>query len=348
MKFIEREVQYPKRRKITKLDENFDEITETAEYFNVENVEEPEEVIEEGTLLSKELLEKGNWHDDKVLTFTAMEIGDLEPEPEENLTQIFTNALGKTWLVPPGLNGERVQLGKTVGTTVIEGGIEKDVWDADTKQATLTPQQIQNIADIATHVANFNNPHQVSKTQMGISNVDNTSDINKPISTATQAALNTKQNTITPNTAFNKNYSTAMPLMDGVGSVSVGNSDTVARGDHRHPTDTTKSDVASTRTGTVRVYGNQSTANSGPFYVNLGNGLRFAYGIKASGSSAPSVSLAGFSEIFSVITSPQTNADGSLVRFCVTSISNTGTGFSVSTGWGNGCNWSYLAIGTAS
>lgn len=36
----------------------------------------------------------------------------------------------------------------------------------------------------------------LSKSDVGLGNVDNTSDVNKPISTATQNALNTKQNTI--------------------------------------------------------------------------------------------------------------------------------------------------------
>jgi len=38
---------------------------------------------------------------------------------------------------------------------------------------------------------------EITKTDIGLDNVDNTSDANKPISTATQAALNAKQNTIT-------------------------------------------------------------------------------------------------------------------------------------------------------
>ncbi len=44
----------------------------------------------------------------------------------------------------------------------------------------------------AAHVANMSNPHGVTQAQVGLGNVDNTSDINKPISTATQNALNTK------------------------------------------------------------------------------------------------------------------------------------------------------------
>lgn len=45
---------------------------------------------------------------------------------------------------------------------------------------------------IVAHFNNTNNPHSVTKTQVGLGNVDNTSDIDKPISTATQNALNGK------------------------------------------------------------------------------------------------------------------------------------------------------------
>ena len=50
--------------------------------------------------------------------------------------------------------------------------------------------------DLANHIANVNNPHNVTKTQIGLSNVDNTSDAAKPISDATQIALDAKQNVI--------------------------------------------------------------------------------------------------------------------------------------------------------
>jgi len=42
---------------------------------------------------------------------------------------------------------------------------------------------------VNTHVDDTNNPHGVTKSQVGLSNVDNTSDLDKPISTATQMAL---------------------------------------------------------------------------------------------------------------------------------------------------------------
>ena len=55
---------------------------------------------------------------------------------------------------------------------------------------------IENIQNLNTHVLDVNNPHSVTKTQVGLSNVDNTSDVNKPTSSATQTALNAKANIV--------------------------------------------------------------------------------------------------------------------------------------------------------
>lgn len=46
------------------------------------------------------------------------------------------------------------------------------------------------------HINNTKNPHNVTKAQIGLSNVDNTSDANKPISTATKEALKGKVDTV--------------------------------------------------------------------------------------------------------------------------------------------------------
>lgn len=47
-------------------------------------------------------------------------------------------------------------------------------------------------ANLTSHVNDTSNPHGVTKAQVGLSNVDNTSDANKPVSTATQTALDLK------------------------------------------------------------------------------------------------------------------------------------------------------------
>lgn len=50
---------------------------------------------------------------------------------------------------------------------------------------------------VEQHIDDENNPHNVTKAQIGLGNVDNTSDADKPISTATQTALNAKLNIAT-------------------------------------------------------------------------------------------------------------------------------------------------------
>lgn len=48
---------------------------------------------------------------------------------------------------------------------------------------------------LTSHKNDVENPHRVTKAQVGLENVDNTSDADKPLSTATQEALNTKLST---------------------------------------------------------------------------------------------------------------------------------------------------------
>jgi uncharacterized protein (DUF697 family) len=49
-----------------------------------------------------------------------------------------------------------------------------------------------NGANVLAHLVNTSNPHSVTKSQVGLGNVDNTSDLSKPVSTAQQTALNAK------------------------------------------------------------------------------------------------------------------------------------------------------------
>lgn len=51
---------------------------------------------------------------------------------------------------------------------------------------------------ISDHLSNISNPHSVTKVQVGLGNVDNTSDVNKPVSTAQQTALDLKANLASP------------------------------------------------------------------------------------------------------------------------------------------------------
>jgi hypothetical protein len=66
-------------------------------------------------------------------------------------------------------------------------------WDEIYHTGNLTSlSQLTDNIGVATHIANKSNPHSVTKAQVGLSNVDNTSDLLKPISNAVQTALNLK------------------------------------------------------------------------------------------------------------------------------------------------------------
>lgn len=75
-------------------------------------------------------------------------------------------------------------------TSLAWGNISGDIADQTDLQAELDDKTDET--DFTNHTGNTSNPHSVTKAQVGLANVDNTSDINKPISTATQNALDLK------------------------------------------------------------------------------------------------------------------------------------------------------------
>lgn len=83
--------------------------------------------------------------------------------------------------------------------TLNNSSFTADQWAAINSNATadLIAQITTNKTNVEKHVADKSNPHAVTKAQIGLGNVDNTSDANKPISTATQTALDKKQNVFT-------------------------------------------------------------------------------------------------------------------------------------------------------
>jgi hypothetical protein len=131
VKFIEKQSQYPNKRRLIKVNENNQPLNEAPILVNIEKDEGEISVM--GTPINAENLNKGNWRDDKSLSFKVQTENDepITAKPDE--IQIFTTCTGKTMLMPAGENLEPVEIGKTVGTTVIENGIGKETWNADTK-----------------------------------------------------------------------------------------------------------------------------------------------------------------------------------------------------------------------
>lgn len=98
------------------------------------------------------------------------------------------------------------------------------------------------ITEYDAHVINKNNPHEVTKEQIGLGNVENTSDAEKPISTATQAALDGKVNKVT-----SADYNAIYGVTKGTGEQTMFSydalekiADKVTAIDNTNKTDTTK------------------------------------------------------------------------------------------------------------
>ena len=70
---------------------------------------------------------------------------------------------------------------------------ESDITAIESAATTLAGRVTTAEGSLSGHIANTENPHSVTKAQVGLGNVDNTSDANKPVSTATQSALDGKQ-----------------------------------------------------------------------------------------------------------------------------------------------------------
>lgn len=73
---------------------------------------------------------------------------------------------------------------------------------------------VQN--NLNTHTSNTNNPHNVTKAQLGLANVNNTADLDKPISNAVRTALaNYVDLTTTQTVTGSKNFDNAKFLVSG-------------------------------------------------------------------------------------------------------------------------------------
>ena len=87
----------------------------------------------------------------------------------------------------------------TTGTGVLSTAVAADLpshahddrYYTETETDTLIDGRASD-AELSAHTGNVANPHAVTKTQVGLGSADNTTDVAKPISTLTQAALDGK------------------------------------------------------------------------------------------------------------------------------------------------------------
>jgi hypothetical protein len=130
--------------------------------------------------------------------------------------------------------------------------------------------QVNTVTSVATKTGAVT----LDKNDVGLGNVDNTSDVNKPISTATQTALNGKENTITSGTTGQ--YFRGDKTFQNLNATAVGLGN-VANVDQQNADNITSGTLSGARLP------NPQTTVLGGVKRNTGSAGQFVSGINASG-----------------------------------------------------------------
>lgn len=129
--------------------------------------------------------------------YQGQEIGDAK-SVQEVFTDLETNKVDKVEGKSLVSDIDITKLSELPNNTTLNTNI------ADAKKAGIDAQ-----TSINTHINDTNNPHNVTKAQVGLDQVNNTSDINKPISIATQRALDNKVDKIDGKQLSTNDYTNA-------------------------------------------------------------------------------------------------------------------------------------------
>jgi hypothetical protein len=94
-------------------------------------------------------------------------------------------------------DGDTMTGSLTLPSIVLNGGAINNLTDSNIDNSTDTIPTSNAVLTLhRSHSDSQNNPHNVTKTQVVLGNVDNTSDVNKPISIATQTAITNSLNRV--------------------------------------------------------------------------------------------------------------------------------------------------------
>lgn len=143
------------------------------------------------------------------VTATTAEINHIDGVTSPIQTQLDAKAP----LASPALTGTPTAPTAAANTNTTQIATTAHVFAERTNTATLTNKTL--------NAPVINSPTGIVKGDVGLGNVDNTSDLNKPISTATQTALNNKQPLDADLTAIAAITSTGMLARTGSGTASV-------------------------------------------------------------------------------------------------------------------------------
>lgn len=102
-----------------------------------------------------------------------------------NLNSEISRAKAAEKVLTTNLNAEITNRNSEISR--LDTKIEAETTRATNAETTIT-------SNLNNHISDYHNPHKVTKAQVGLSDVDNTSDADKPVSNATQTELDKKAN----------------------------------------------------------------------------------------------------------------------------------------------------------
>jgi hypothetical protein len=139
------------------------------------------------------------------------------------------------------------------------------------------------VAQLGVHVQNTNNPHSVTKAQVGLGDVDNTSDADKPVSNATQQSLDQKVS------AFNA-------ALEGVPTAPTASPDT-------NTTQIATTEFAKNEADDAQEFAIQRSNHTGSQAISTVTGLQTALDSKVNGEGVTTI-LVLTQSAYDAITSP--------------------------------------------
>ena len=145
---------------------------------------------------------------------TKLNLAGTIPANYINSSHIIDGSILTADISDNAITVDKLALGSVIGNRIVNGSITTDKIDFyqvtgnrmanNTITTTQLDASINTILNNVSLKANIANPTftgtvgGITKTMVGLSNVDNTSDLLKPVSTATQTALNLKANLASP------------------------------------------------------------------------------------------------------------------------------------------------------
>ena len=114
------------------------------------------------------------------------------------------------------------------GQSIVENKVANIVVDTELNEQSLNPianslfaTRITAIGStLSSHITNKNNPHNVTKSQIGLGNVDNTSDMDKPVSSKQALAINAVEDQIILHKDNKNNPHAVTAAQVGLGNVN--------------------------------------------------------------------------------------------------------------------------------